>query len=525
MKPNLLASLPNISRDQVFWAFLTGVLLTIVFPNFNIAFAAAFCLVPLLIAVSGTGFRTGAAIGWIAGMVYHASLLYWIAYTMHVYGNLPWPLAVSIFVLLCMFLSLYTAMFSGLIGWISIRRPAWVFAAAPVLWVGLEYLKTHVLTGFPWALLGYGVQPVSVLVQAADLAGVYGLSFLIALVNAGLARLVFIRQQRRAADHTAPYIREAAPVLLVLIAVISVWAGYGWWRIADIREDMAGSSSLTVSVIQGNIDQGVKWDQRFLDSTTMIYVDLSAGVSRLKPDLIVWPETATPFYYGRQPVLSDLVDAGIQNADSHFLIGSPSYTRGKPKFSYFNTAFLIDPEARTIGQYSKVHLVPYGEYVPLKKYMPFLGKMVAQVGDFSAGAPGVVTSWPKGSIGSQICYEIIFPGLSRKMVQNGADLLVNLTNDAWFGRTAAAYQHFSMAAMRAVEFRRSLVRAANTGISGFILPTGEVLHATGLFERTTATRAVPRMRIQTIYARIGDAFAAGCLLLSAAIVLAARKRG
>ena len=491
MKRNLLASFPNISLDRLFWAFLSGVLLTGVFPNFNITLAAAFCLVPLLIAVSGTGFGAGAAIGWIAGMVHHLSLLYWIAYTMHVYGKLPWTLSIPVLVLLCMFLSLYTAIFGGLIGWISTRRQAWVFAAAPVLWVGLEYLKTHVLTGFPWALLGYGVQPVSVLVQAADLAGVYGLSFLIALVNAGLAHLVFIRKEGAEADRAAPYIRNAAPVLLLLLAVVSGWAGYGWWRKADVNAHMAGAPSLAVSVVQGDIDQGVKWDRRFLDSTTMTYVELSAGVMGEKPDLVVWPETATPFYYGRQPSLSALVDAGIKNADSHFLIGSPSYKRGKPKITYFNTAFLVDSDARTIGQYSKVHLVPYGEYVPLKKYMPFLGKMVAQVGDFSAGAPGMVIPWPKGAIGGQICYEVIFPGLSREMVQNGADLLVNMTNDAWFGRTGAPYQHFSMAAMRAVEFRRSLVRAANTGISGFVLPTGEVLHATGLFERTTATRTVP----------------------------------
>jgi len=523
MAPNILAPFPDITRERVFWASLSGVLLTGVFPDFNITIAAPFCLVPLLVAVSGVGFKSGAAIGWIAGMVHHVSLLYWTAYTMHVYGNLPWVLSIPVLVVLCMFLSLYTAMFGGLLAWIGKREPGWMLLAAPVSWVALEYMKTHILTGFPWALLGYGLQPVPLLVQAADLAGVYGLSFLVVFLNAGIAQLLLHWRHRKSHGRKRSFMRDAAPVVLSLTAALAGCAGYGVWRLADVRGEMGRAPSLTVSVIQGNIDQGVKWDKKFLESTTRTYVDLSAAAAENKPDLIVWPETATPFYYGQQSKLSDLVDAAIQKTGTHFLIGSPSFKRNNSRFTYYNTAFLLDPDARILGAYNKVHLVPYGEYVPLKKYLPFIGKLVAQVGDFSAGQPGVVIALPEGTIGAQICYEIIFPGLTREMVQNGADLLVNLTNDAWFGRSGAPFQHFSMAAMRAVEYRRSLVRAANTGVSGFVLPTGAVAHATSLFERTAATQAVPLMRRLTVYARIGDAFALGCLLVTI-ILIAAIKR-
>jgi apolipoprotein N-acyltransferase len=302
--------------------------------------------------------------------------------------------------------------------------------------------------------------------------------------------------------------------MAVAVIAVSAAAGYGTWRLKAMDRHIQAAPSVRVSVVQGNIDQAVKWDTAFLDATLNTYVDLSLSAASGRPDLIVWPETATPYYYGHQKDMDAKINSGIEQAGSHFLIGIPTFARKNGKYEYFNTAAVIDPAARPIGRYSKSHLVPFGEYVPLKRWLPFIGKMVAQVGDFTAGDPGATLSWPGGSIGAQICYEIIFPELSRQMVLNGADLLVNITNDAWFGRTGAPYQHFAMAAFRAVENRRALARAANTGISGFVSPTGRILSTTGLFEPTTLTTDLPRLSMTTIYTRVGDAFAVICLMAS-----------
>jgi apolipoprotein N-acyltransferase len=184
-----------------------------------------------------------------------------------------------------------------------------------------------------------------------------------------------------------------------------------------------------------------------------------------------------------------------------------------------NSVYLIDGDARLKGSYEKVHLVPFGEYVPLKRWLPFLGKLVAEVGDFKSGRKGNTLSWREHKLGPLICYEIIFPRLARAMAAGGAHLLVSQTNDAWFGRTSAAYQHFSMGVFRAVENRRSLARAANTGISGFIAPTGEIQEETPLFQDAVRSRSLPLLTETTLYTRIGDLFAQICLALVTANLL------
>jgi apolipoprotein N-acyltransferase len=261
-----------------------------------------------------------------------------------------------------------------------------------------------------------------------------------------------------------------------------------------------------VTVVQGNIEQDRKWDPSFQVLTAVKYKNLSLEAAARGADLIIWPETATPFYFLQEELLSSLVIEGIKQAKTYFIIGAPSFhdSQPDPYKQLFNSAYLMTPEGKPAGKYDKVHLVPYGEYVPFQRWMPFLGKLVAQVGDFQSGRRGDTLKWQQRKVGMLICYEVIFPELARAMVRNGADLLVNITNDAWFGRTSAAYQHFSMAVLRAVENRRTLARAANTGISGFIDPTGRILETTPLFETTTATARVPLLTLSSWYTQWGD---------------------
>ena len=198
----------------------------------------------------------------------------------------------------------------------------------------------------------------------------------------------------------------------------------------------------------------------------------------------------------------------------YFLIGAPAFELKGKNADYFNRAYLIGPGGEVLGTYDKAHLVPYGEFTPFKEYLPFLGKIVEHVGDFVAGPKGMTLDWQGRKLGIQICYEIIFPELSRQLTKNGAALLVNITNDAWYGTTAGPYQHFSLVVLRAVENRRALARAANTGISGFIDPVGRVLDPTPLMEEAAVTRALPLLTTETIYTRFGDVFAFVCLSIA-----------
>jgi apolipoprotein N-acyltransferase len=449
-------------------------------------------------------------------MANYLSLLYWMVHTMHHYGHLPLWQCVPILGLMAAYLALYTGFLTA---WIS-TRPAnlatvLLFSAGGV---ALEYVRAYFLTGFPWEFLGYSQFQFLPIIQIADLFGVYGVSALVFLANAvsAFALLAFTRLtwQKR------PVVRRLGHTSLLLLAVvITLTWSYGQIRLADIAETIARSPQAKIAVVQGNIDQARKWDPAYQQQTIEKYQDLSDNIVAQGADLVIWPETATPFYLFREKELSQQVLTDIRRTQTDYLIGSPAYTHSKGVLQLHNSTYLIDKEGRLQGRYEKVHLVPFGEYVPLKRWLPFLGKLVAEVGDFKPGRQGTTLNWHDQKLGPLICYEIIFPHLARAMAASGANLLVSQTNDAWFGRTSAAYQHFSMGVFRAVENRRSLVRAANTGISGFVDPTGKIQEQTDLFEDAAVARPVALMDITALYTRFGDLFAQICLALITANLL------
>lgn len=495
----------------------SGLMLTAAFPDLSLSGLAFVALVPLLAAVTGRRSSEAFRLGFLAGMVHYASLLSWVVYTMGTYGQLPLFLSVPVLGLLAAYLSLYPAAFAAL--WGRLRVPLWVLApAAGALWTALEFLRAHLLTGFPWELLGYSQHHRLALIQAADVTGVYGLSFLIVTINAAVFLLVWQIFKRRWQGAPVTFRASATAVLIGLLCFGGAF-GYGQWRLGQIDVLVAAAPKPTVAVVQGNIDQARKWDPAFQAASVDKYLQLSLKALGGFPDLIVWPETATPFYLHESSALTDRVVRFVRSANVPLLVGSPFYQERGGKIDYYNSAYLLDADGRVAGRYDKVHLVPFGEYVPLRRLLPFVGKMVPQVGDFRPGRKGAVLRWADRHLGVQICYEIIFPSLARQMTVNGADLLINITNDAWFGRTAAPAQHFSMAVFRAVENRRTLVRAANTGISGFIGPGGEVLARTGLFADATMNRPVPLLTGQTFYTRFGDVWAWGCLVVSVVMIV------
>lgn len=494
-------------------AVFSGLLLTACFPKIDLDGLAWVALMPLLWELrdvsAGEAFRRGL----VFGMAHYLSLLYWLVPTMVIYGHLPAYLAIGV---LFLFASILGLLFLAPLACgfnLAARTPARVVILFPIFWVGFEFLRSFLFTGFPWELLGYSQYRRLHLIQISDIFGVYGLSGVLALANAALflgsLAIAGKTWYGKAVTRGIAIAGIAAAAVLVSLTWI-----YGELRIERIDRLSANAPRARIAVIQGNIEQSQKWDPAFQRATLEKYIRLSFSTLSENPDLIVWPESAAPFYFLAEIPPTRFLMQAIMEAGRHFLIGAPYFEpRGKAA-DYFNSAYLVGPGGEVLGRYDKAHLVPYGEYTPFKEYLPFLGKMVEHVGDFVPGEKGKVLEMPGLKLGVQICYEIIFPALSRAMVQNGASLLITITNDAWYGTTAGPYQHFSLAVLRAVENRRSLVRSANTGISGFVDPAGRILDPTPLMQEATVVRALPLLDTSTVYTRIGDVFAGACLGLS-----------
>lgn len=499
----------RISDRTLLWSLLSGLLLALAFPRPDVAGLAWIALIPLLLVMEKRPFAAGFA----AGLGFFSLVLYWLNIVMTTYGALHPALSLVAWLLLSAYLALYFGTATWLAWWLRKRLAMPIMLTLPVLWVALEFLRSFLLTGFPWASLGYSQHNVLPLIQSADLGGPYILGFLIVLVNAVLADR--LRRWRGGERNLRSWLPTAAALLLWSSNV-----GYGQWRLAQPLDQR--DTELETRLVQGNIDQSVKWDPVFAQATVDIYQQLSATPPGGTPaDLIVWPESAVPFYYQDGGPLGRQVRTVAGREKVWLLFGSPAYEERHRQIRLLNSAFLLDSGEEILGRSDKVHLVPFGEYVPLGRYLPFIDKLVEGVGDF---VPGELQPLPMNGhrVGVLVCYEAIFPELAREYVRRGSDLLVNITNDAWFGRSSAPYQHLAMARFRAVENRVWLARAANTGISAFIAPSGRLTQTTPLFETLAIQGRVGMGAHATVYTRLGDVFPALCLLLSALTLLRAR---
>jgi len=483
-------------------ALLSGILLVLSFPKFGHWAVAWVALIPLLYGLKRLSFASAVLAGLLAGFVQHVGLMYWVTHVVVHYGKLPMAMGVPVMMMLALYLSLYTGLFAG--GTVFFRNrgiPAVV--SAPLLWTVLEYAKSMLFTGFPWENLAHSQSLNLPVIQVADLTGSYGVSFLIVLVNGALCAFIGADDEGR---------RKAATGAVVAALLVAATVGYGLWRIGDITARFETAPRQTVALIQGNIDQSIKWDPSFQLETLRIYRDLSLQAARENPHLVIWPETATPFMFQNRDELHEAVVAVARSTSAWLLFGSPSYTRHEGELRFQNSAFVLSPGGEIVGKYSKVHLVPYGEYVPLRPLFPFIEKLTVGVGDFLAGTgfePVMIAGRPVGIL---ICYEGIFPEIGRAWGLGNASLLVNVTNDAWFGMTSAPVQHLSMTVFRAVENRLYVVRAANTGVSAIIDATGRITARTDLFVRTFLTGPVKIHREETFYTKYGDLFVFFCMI-------------
>ena len=420
------------------------------------------------------------------------------------------PVSWGVHALLVAYLALFPALFAVVIWWLLRRLGPAATLFTPAVWVTSELGRVYLFTGFPWELLGYSQVEALWVAQLASVVGVLGVSALVAGVNGALAFLIVERR-------TAP---RWAAVALTVVTVASC-LGFGAWRLRSGGLLDAGVP-LRVAAVQGNIAQDEKWDPANRDEILEKYLVYTRRASSQGARLIVWPEAATPFAFDLDPRTGRIRDVA-RVLRVHVLLGTTHVVWDDDDGEYYNAAVLVDPDGETAGMYHKQHLVPFGEYVPLRAALFFVSPLVENVGGFTAGtAP---TTLPMGDylVGTVVCYEIIYPGLVRGFVTGGSRLLTTVTNDAWYGRTAAPYQHFQQAKMRAIEGGRYLVRAANTGISGVIDPYGRVVVESGLFEDDVVVADVRLLDELTPYAIYGDALAFACGLLTLGMVVIAGR--
>ena len=487
---------------------LSGAATALAFPTMGMWPLALVGLIPFILTIYDKPLR--AAFGWsfVFGVVHFLCLTYPLVTLMVDYGHLPLPASLPLYLICVTYLSLYTGFFGLGLGLLKKRYQAppggagWIIFGA-ALFTGLEYLKGQILTGLKWAPLGSALVSSNHLIQFVDLIGPTGLTFLAMLVNLSLAGFIL---GRRDGDRKKMIMGLAFPVLALGLAY-----GYSFYRLPQVRRDMASAPQRKAAVVQSAIDQSIKWDAQFRVFSLRTYSDLTLEAAKASPWLIVWPETAAPFYYLYDRSSTDWLHKLIHLAGSPILFGSPAFEERDGRDHYYNRAYLTDPSGRVIGFYDKEHLVPFGEYVPLKKYLPFLAKITDASGDYEPGEKNRVIDLDGDRIGVLICFESVFQSLARKKVLEGAEFLVVITNDAWFGRTTAPYIHFDQSVLRAVETRRPVIRAANTGISAIIAPDGTVQESLDLFERNFLVGNAPRMEETTIYTAIGDVFAYCCL--------------
>ncbi len=521
-------------------AALSGALQVLIFPTPDLYWLCWIAFVPLLLAVlQGRGpemvhlpetlaqpalpASAGQAflLGWLSGLIWCAGTCYWIYHVMHLYGGLSAPVSVGVLVLFCLFVGAFFGLFTLALAVVAnigngvrmnTRR---ALVLAPFAWVAVEFVRTHIL-GFPWDLLGT-VQVDNVpLTRLATVTGVYGISFEIIVVNTAFAAAFLMRRSARK--------------LLLASAVVAALA----LQITIIVNPPRLAASETARLVQQNIPiSSENWTPEYF-MTTMNGLRAESvppapgqGRGEPRPDLIVWPESPAPFYVN-DPLFRGMVTQMAREANAYVIVGTlgvENRPSGQRPQELFNSAALIAPDGQWTARYDKIHLVPFGEYVPYKTVLTFARQLTAEVGDFVPGSKRTVFAAGRYRIGTFICYESIFPGEVREFAANGAQVFVNISNDGWFGHTAAPFQHLNQARMRAIENHRWLLRATNTGITAAIDPYGRVVDAAARDVRTEIDVPFSVVTGTTFYTRHGDWFAWLCaIIFVAALVFAIVQR-
>lgn len=481
-------------KRKLLLAAISGVLCALAMPRPGIWLFSWFALVPLFAALRGARPAAAALCGLVTGTLYFAVVLYWI----WLFGYLPWTL-------LAIVQGAFVAVFAAAAArTLPSRIGSWGYAAVPAIWTAVQWARGLGPYGFTWGSFAHAQANNLMVSQIAAVTGPWGVDFLVCLTNLALAEMLAPAARVRS-------IRFAAAAALAVAAALAA----GW---LEIRAAPAPEGGAKVAIIQGNLSHDVQPPVDYVRDALDVYTSMTLDAARGKPDIIVWPETTLTAELA-EPGLGTIVGMVANRAGAYLLVGALDAPDDPSITSCHNAAHLFDPSGRKVGVYRKVQLVPFGEFVPLRNTLPFLDRYQIRDEDVVPGSAHNLLPTRIGEIGVSICFESIFPHISRRETLDGAVALFVLTNDSWFGRTQAARQHLMMSRLRAIENRRYVARAASTGISSVIDPWGRQLGEIGIFRRGILTGRVLPRRDLTIYTRFGDWFAWGCAAFSVVSLL------
>jgi len=489
---------------------LSAILLILSFPNFNLWPLAWFAFIPLFFFLQNKNALTRFFSAYLVGVLFFFGTIFWL---IHV--------TLAGMIALVLYLALYFGLFGLFFSLTPYHLPLITLLFLPAVWVLLEYLRGHMLTGLGWVLLGHSQYLNLPIIQISDITGAYGVSFLVMLVNVAVWQIISGAINRRPAPKNKTFFS------VVIFCCLSSLV-YGYYR---LHQKTTGEK-IRISVVQGNVPQELKWVREEKEGILEKHVGLSLKAAAGNPDLIIWSETAMPVVLEEEFFLLNAVSGLAREIQKPILTGTMRHENG----NYYNSAVLFSPDGVIKQHYDKIHLVPFGEYIPLRKPFVFLERL-APIDDFKAGKEHTLFKFSASSHQSPvkfavlICFEDIFPELARKFVAQGAGFLVNITNDAWFGKTAASYQHLQSSVFRAIENRIPVVRSANTGISGFIAANGKIISLvkdkTGkniyISGYDTQEIIIPTNKNLSFYTRFGDVFVLFCLIVFACGIILTRR--
>jgi len=501
------------NKQSFLLAILSGIITGLVFPTMfgkfvlpNLGFLAWFSLIPLFVVIYNQRPRKTFLLTFIAGCVYFSISLYWLYNALSRYGGLPPYTSVGVLFLLILLQSFLISIGPFLVSIIrsKIKIPALILL--PVAWVAAELLRNYFpFGGFSWNNLAYSQAGYPEFIQTADIFGIYGIVFLIVVVNQFFAELI-IGWGKASRLHLG--------IKFVSVFVLfSLFIAYGWYSLETIEKHSPTQEKISVALVQGNIPQENKWDQEYLEGNLKQYSNYMKLIANSNIRLAVWPESSYPFLVPLTVEKFRHETLGLKGKGAEgpwVLFGAISKDGMTKKNTMYNSAILVDNDGYIFDRYHKKHLVPFGEYVPLRKLLFFAEKLVANVGDFIPGKKYRAMEVDGYKVGPLICYEDVFPEIARLETIDGANILVNMTNDAWYGWTSAARQHLAMSIFRAVENRRYMLRATNTGISAVIDSRGIPEITSDMFVQSFIATSVPLLSGLTIYDKIGDLFAYIC---------------
>jgi apolipoprotein N-acyltransferase len=463
-------------------------------------------LVPLLWAVERAATpRRAFLLAWTTGALAHVFGFYWVDHTVRVFGGIPHGISQLVLFLFSFGFSVHVGIF-GLLIYFCGLGPLQIFA--PILWVAAEFFAPQL---FPWHLANSQSRFLA-LIQSADVAGPYGASFLIAWFNAVVYAAIFSRERTK-----SKLMLSAAALAIALIGALS----YGYFRLKNVDAEMRAAKTLEIAAVQGSIDIGYKWNVAFLATNLKTYLDLTRKTPGAR--LYLWPESTVETWVpdDAEKMPPEFVPAMPPGSSLIFGTISFSGVPNTPEMKGYNSAFLIDATGRVHGRYHKQVLLAFGEYIPFAPILSHIPGMPPIGEGFSRGdGPNTLDLADGVKVAPLICYEDIMPELARSFVaESGANLLVNFTNDAWFGNTAAPWEHARLAQLRAIETRRNLVRVTNTGLTTVINPKGDMLKTLPLFSSGVLTAKVEIMSGETLYVKYGDWFAWCVAVIALAIVI------